>query len=341
METFSKSDRHTVVCLTPVKNEGWILERFLKCASLWADHIIIADQGSIDNSREIALQFPKVFLIENTSTEFNEPERQQLLIEAAREKIPGSRLLMALDADEIPTANFMDSPEWQTALQAPMGTVLRLPKVALRPDMSSYWVELESAPFGFVDDGSPHQGEKIHSTRVPMPDLAPSIYGHDVKVMHYQYANWERMQSKQRWYQCWEKLNRPENRPSRIYRRYHHMYNISSDQLYSIPENWFARYAEQEIDMTTIWKDKIYWWDQTVLDLIEKHGAETFRRCAMWDVDWVALSQSINPNGSSSIYQDPRAQLEKAIHKWLSKTQPIHAKYYVRFVDQMLAFFGW
>lgn len=34
--------------LTPVRNEVWILDRFLKAASFWADHIIIADQMSTD-----------------------------------------------------------------------------------------------------------------------------------------------------------------------------------------------------------------------------------------------------------------------------------------------------
>ena len=42
----SAVDKPTVVCLTPVKNEAWILDRFLKCAGLWAEHIIIADQGA-------------------------------------------------------------------------------------------------------------------------------------------------------------------------------------------------------------------------------------------------------------------------------------------------------
>ena len=34
----------TVICLTPVRNESWILERFRPGASMWADHIVIADQ---------------------------------------------------------------------------------------------------------------------------------------------------------------------------------------------------------------------------------------------------------------------------------------------------------
>ncbi|MFZ0503142.1 MAG: glycosyltransferase family 2 protein, partial [Chthoniobacterales bacterium] len=64
-------EKPLVICLTPIKDEAWILERFLKCASTWADHIIIADQQSKDGSKEIARRFPKVTLIENNSESFN------------------------------------------------------------------------------------------------------------------------------------------------------------------------------------------------------------------------------------------------------------------------------
>jgi glycosyltransferase involved in cell wall biosynthesis len=104
-------ERPTVICLTPVKNEAWVLERFLRCASVWADYIIIADQKSTDGSQEIARQFKKVILIENPSPTYNEFAREELLIEAAR-NISGPRLLVALDADEALTANFMNSVEW-------------------------------------------------------------------------------------------------------------------------------------------------------------------------------------------------------------------------------------
>ena len=39
-------NRPTLVVLTPVRNEAWILRAFLEATSLWADHIIIADQMS-------------------------------------------------------------------------------------------------------------------------------------------------------------------------------------------------------------------------------------------------------------------------------------------------------
>jgi hypothetical protein len=106
-------ERPKLICLTPVLNEAWILERFLKCTSLWADHIIIADQRSTDGSREIARRCPKVTLIDNRSEVFNEPERQQMLLAEAR-RIPGAKILLALDADEFLTANFLTSPEWET-----------------------------------------------------------------------------------------------------------------------------------------------------------------------------------------------------------------------------------
>ena len=125
--------RPLIVCLTPVKNEAWILERFLKCASLWADHIIIADQASDDGSRDIARSFKKVQLIENSANVFNEPERQKLLIEAAR-AIPGQKLLIALDADEFLTANFLGSRDWELVMRAVSGTVINFQWACVLPD---------------------------------------------------------------------------------------------------------------------------------------------------------------------------------------------------------------
>ena len=104
-------DKPLIICLTPVKNEAWILDKFIQCASLWADCIIIADQMSTDGSRDIALKYPKVRLIDNDSEAFNEPERQKLLVDAARQiHFNGQRrLLISLDADEFLTSNFQET----------------------------------------------------------------------------------------------------------------------------------------------------------------------------------------------------------------------------------------
>src|SRR5215510_5602039 len=197
-----------IICLTPIKNEGWILDRFLQCASLWADHIIVADQMSDDNSREIARSYPKVELIDNPSPTYNEVDRQKLLLNAAR-SFSGPRLLLALDADEMLTANFLTSPEWKSVLEAPMGTVFYFTWANLLPGAQSYWSPSYALPLGFMDDGSDHVGTKIHSRRIPIPSGSREIKLQDIKVLHYQYTNWERMESKHRWYQCWERRNNP------------------------------------------------------------------------------------------------------------------------------------
>lgn len=326
----------TVICLTPIKNEAWILERFLKCASLWADHIIVADQGSNDNSREIASGFQKVILIENSSSTYSEVHRQKLLIDAARQ-IPGPRLLIALDADEMLTANFNDSPEWQSVLEAPKGTVIRFEWANLMPGISSYWSPGYNLPLGFMDDGTEHVGEKIHSARIPLPASAPTLALQRIKVLHYQYTIWERMESKHRWYQCWERLNNCERTPVNIYRQYHHVHAIPSAQIQSLPDEWLRGYEKQGIDMTATYKEEMFWWDIEVLEWLDKYGPSKFRREAIWDIDWQSLSQKKSLQKKSDNYRDPRNKFERLIQsRWLPKTQKYKDKYLVSLIDGVL-----
>jgi glycosyltransferase involved in cell wall biosynthesis len=74
------------IVLMPVKNEDWILEYSLSCASLWADYIIVADQNSTDRTPEICKNFDKVIYIKNDS-QFHSGAVRRLLLEEAR-KIP-------------------------------------------------------------------------------------------------------------------------------------------------------------------------------------------------------------------------------------------------------------
>lgn len=330
-----------IICLTPVKNEAWILDRFLKCTSLWADHIIIANQSSNDGSKEIARRYPKVILIDNISQTFNEPERQKLLIDEAR-KIPGPRILMALDADEILTANFEQNPEWDTALKAPEGTVIRFELINICPDLCRYWsYPYSDFPVGFVDDEETmHEGNKIHSPRIPIPDKDTQIGIKSIKVLHFQYTNWKRMKSKHRWYQCWERINNPHRSPVEIYRQYNHMYNVPSNMIKPLPEKWLNGYIKKNIDMITIPHEEIFYWDEEILRFFDTYGVKKFRRETIWDVDWSELSKKINP-GKSTNYGDPRNCFEKNIHKWLKNSQVDVSKFHVRFIQLLLRFIGW
>ncbi len=333
-------DNPAIICLTPVKNEAGILDRFLKCASLWADYIIVADQRSDDKTREIASSYSKVILVDNPSPTYNEFERQKILLSAAR-RIPGPRLLIALDADEALTANFLCSPEWNTVLQAPVGTIIRFQWVNLLPGCTSYWLSPYDFPWGFIDDGSEHIGEKIHSPRIPLPTHAPMIALQDIKVLHYQYTHWERMKSKRRWYQCWERHNHPSRRSIPIYRQYHHMDAISQREIQHLPREWLSGYEQQGIDMTSIYREPVFWWDREVVTLLEKYGTVKFKREDIWDVDWSALAQKINSTDQPVEYCDPRSAFDKYVHRWLTKTQPIASRYDVRLIEGILGFVGW
>ena len=113
--------RPQILCLTPVKNEDWILDRFLRCSSLWADRIIILDDRSSDDSREIANSFSKVRLITNESDKGGNIPRFSALLHAAREE--GDRnILIRIDADEVISANVLSSPAWQRIYTLQRGT---------------------------------------------------------------------------------------------------------------------------------------------------------------------------------------------------------------------------
>ena len=122
-----------IVVVTPVRNEARILNRFLSVTSQFADLIIVADQNSTNGSRAIYPLFPKVVMVENPSVGFNEAERQLLLLAKARKRVPGRRLILALDADELLAADAVTRPGWQTALNAAPGTVICFEK----PDILS------------------------------------------------------------------------------------------------------------------------------------------------------------------------------------------------------------
>lgn len=328
-----------VICLTPVKNEAWILEQFLKCASLWADYIIIADQNSGDTSRRIASHFEKVIILNNHFGTYDEQQRQQLLLNAAR-RLPPPRLLIALDADEFLTPNFDISGEWQSVLKAPKGTIIKIPCAQIKPDMKHYW-RTPDGVLGYMDDGYAHSGNVIHSPRVPVPANAPEIDLKEIFVMHYQYVNWERMRSKHRWYQCWERINNPERSAIDIFRQYHHMFGIKNKELQEVPGWWFDRYSKYGIDMRTIKKEQFYWWDKEILREIGEYGAEHFSKESIWDAKWENIAYQYGYENTSK-FRDPRCFFEKMVHTFLLKTQPHSQTSGVRLIDRILKrCFGW
>lgn len=332
--------RPSIICLTPVRNEAWILERFLRCAERWADHIIVADQDSRDGSRQIAERHPKVRLIRNPGVIVEESSRQALLLDAARE-IPGPRLLLALDADEMLSANYATSPEWPTLLAAAPGTQICLERGDLYPFCQDIGVFHAPWLFGFMDDGRPHQGRFMHSPRVPQDEHGPKLFLSDIKVLHYQYTDWSRMKAKHRLYEVTESLRDPRRGAISIYRQYHHM-DAPNPWRAPIPREWFEDYERAGIDMTSSTIDGRYTFDADTLTHLQKHGPRRFAHLAIWDVDWVALAK-VHGFETPERYADPRTAWEKRVHAWLAATQAKPLALKARVVSKSLRTFfsGW
>lgn len=321
-----------IICLTPIKNEAWILDKFLKSTSLWADYIIIADQQSTDESREICKKYEKVILVHNDSPAYNESRRQQLLISEAR-KIEGPRLLITLDADEIVSPNFETSAEWNTMLNAKPGTIFEFQWANMLPDSKEIWLDLYHS-WGYMDDNSEHTGNLIHSARIPLPENHDRIKMTDIKILHFQYVDWNRMKCKHYWYQCFELINKV-NHPVDIFRKYHHMYAVDKSKIKPLPQEWIDDYRDKGIDITSVYKQSMLYWEKQVLDYMDQYGVPYFSHLDIWTVSWVEIARKWNyPNPEK--YGDPRNKWEKVINKWLIKTQIYQYCFFVRKIDTVL-----
>jgi hypothetical protein len=324
----------TILCLTPVKNESWILERFLSAASLWADHIIVADQGSSDNSAQIASQFNKVTLLRNETSEYDEFSRQQLLLNEAR-KFPEPRLLVALDADEFLVPIPGRFPRWKEILSSRPGSAFYFRWANIAPSFADYWPSDTAFPLVFMDDNSLHNGREMHSPRLPVQAATRHIHVPEMMVMHFQYVDWDRMESKHRWYQVIERVKYPSRSWIRINRKYHHTSILPQDKLTPIPSGWFEDYSAAGIILQTVTRQRHYWWDEEVLRLMLHYGPEHFAKEEIWDFDWIELAKSIAIKEPTKV-GDPRGVFHRAMHWWTRSSRQSASTLPVRVIDKLL-----
>jgi glycosyltransferase involved in cell wall biosynthesis len=319
MRKEESGDKPVVICLTPVRNEAWILARFLACTSLWADHIVVADQGSTDGSVEIAKAFPKVTLIENPSREFNEPERQKLLIAAAR-RIPGRRLLMALDADEILSANLLSHPEWDQVLAAPPGTKITARWANIYPGATEVSDGNYDLVCGMMDNGGEHHGEKIHSPRLPTAEAMATLRLQEIRLLHYNFHDPARLASKRRWYMALERRMFPEKSAVHIYDKYNFTGFHGALPRLSFRREWAEGYEKAGIEMFRLTRDllprsglPVYWYDRELAGwLSAEPGAAEFRDVPIWSSEWMTIWAEVS---EGSKVQDPRPWWLRLIHR--------------------------
>ena len=299
------SGKPSIVVLTPLKNDAWILRRFLQVTSLFADVIIVADQGSTDGGLELCREFQKVVVIDNSNRDYDEASRQELLIATARRLVPLPRILMALDSDEVLTADSMQSPDWQRMLSAAPGTAIycEKPNLFLSPGMT----ERRPLDFlaAFVDDGTTqHQAKRVHSPRVPAPPGGPELVLEGVKFLHYALVRPEAQKAKIRLYAVLENLM--ETKSAYWRRRYYWSGRVLKPlgPVQPTPREWFEGWERRGIDMTSVEDVQPYWQDLAAADLLIEHGSRRFWLDDIWRMDWKRFLAEHPRNGD--VHPPPR-----------------------------------
>lgn len=330
-------NRPALICLTPVRNEAWCLDAFLICASRWADYIIIADQNSSDGSREIALKYKKVILIDNNDAELHETNRQRLMFNEAR-KIKGPRVLVALDADEIFTANYSTTNDWKKIVNAQKGDIFQFQWANIHENLTDYDVNSYWNQWAFFDDGTnPPKDGYIHVARVPWPENSTpnEIKINDFKVMHFQHIFKERNLSKQRLYQCIIRINQPKLSAISLYRTYK---NSSVGKGEAIPDFFFKEYSDDGYNVMSLFDMSIkdFWQDRQVIEYFEIYGINYFRKLDIFEKAWI---DKVYFKYNKKI-SDPRNLFNKLLHAYLFQTNKFRKKIFIRLVDKFLKKLG-
>jgi glycosyltransferase involved in cell wall biosynthesis len=283
----------SIVVLTPAKNEEWILEKFLQTCSLFADLIIVADQQSTDNTKAIIGKFEKAVYLENTKKEYDEAYRQCLLIDKARELAPGKRLLIAIDADEIISADSISSDEWMSICSKPAGTSIYFKKPDLLPGFHNYVDYSNYFLLGFMDDGSEHTGTQFHSPRVPVGRMR---YNSDqIRFMHLALVREKIYLARQRLYSVMENINGTASLRFR-YRKYSR--KIQSFRYLTItkkiPAEWL-KFPQFSMSGDQFDDSEKNGFNRQIIEAFSAHGEKRFYFDDIWYVNYNDINQVLGP----------------------------------------------
>ena len=258
--------------MMPVRNEDWVIEHSLNCLSAFCDVILVSDQDSEDDSREICRRFPKVVLLESSQRLVCEQVRWELL-DAARD-FDGSNLLWCTDADELMSPALATRFVNTQLGDVEPGTIVECLYYHLwnRPDRycteganyAPYWKEV-----GLRDDRrmdySRERRLPLHEARVPIEGTVGRVRAENLPVLHLQWLLAERNQMKQAWYRCREWLDGEKSAAS-INAFYSVTLPGAAVSTADVPSAWIADVTlpDLSIDHVPSWQEREIrgWFDE-------------------------------------------------------------------------------
>ncbi len=328
------NSRPKIIVVTPVRNEAWVLNAFLTCTSSWADYIIIADQHSTDGSREIALKYDKVILVDNTSIEMNQAAARLLLFQEA-DKITEDKIVFALDADEFLSSDFEKTEGWKRILESNPNELFCFKWLNLYDDYchampdSGYmeWACHFSKDRCLAEDYSNCEKNAIHEMRVPClpPDKVNYIEISDIKFIHLAHLNKIRQQNKNTFYQVHTLASLTERKSAvSIFRTY----NNRSPQIHTLNKEITLKSSVSDTDARNLVKTEDigqYYIDE-IVSIFKRDGIKKYLKLNIWKNSYIKAA-GINP-------QIPL--LLNVLHWYLKKTQEISDKRIIKAIDKAL-----
>ncbi len=326
-------DTPLLIVLTPVRNEAWVLRAFLSATSLWADHIIIADQMSTDGSREIYKEFPKVRVVDNTSPYMHQAAARRLLFKETRRILNGNTnaILFALDADEILAGDFLHTKAWKTLLSSEPNDCFEWRWMTLkRGDATKYF--LSSALYwgvhvsdtlwnGYFPDNN------IHEWRLPWPDSCHSEQElDDLFSIHFAQLNTLRQQNKVRFYQVSSLQDTKRYNAITLYRQYHTNQPVKYQPLHADAFSYYEQNGINILDLIDR-QDEGQHYTNEIKACFDKNGIEKYAVLDIWDNNWCMRNQVIPPQ---------RTLKQKILLWYLRKTNTHTRSHVVRITDKIL-----
>ncbi|NCN21944.1 glycosyltransferase family 2 protein [Candidatus Falkowbacteria bacterium] len=275
-----------IIVLLPVKNEAHVLDFYLKNASFFCDHIIIADQMSTDDSREIYKKYPKTIVIDNKREGHSNEVRWDLLKEAR--KLGDNNLLIALDADEyIPNdlfKKFLNTEDFSigNSFSFPWIQVWRNPEIY---NVSKDWKDDYKA-IAWVDDGkSDYEKIKVindHTNRIPEPFLNKTKKIDYTPNIHLAFLFWKRQEIKRVWYKCTE-LIAGKRSARRINEAYYLILDKNNKKLASVKKEWIKGYKDDLLALQKSENDKTKL--KEIYNFFDTYTIEFFEPLEIWHLE--------------------------------------------------------
>lgn len=237
-----------IVGLMMIRNEDWILNYSLPIALEWVDSLVVLDHLSTDTTAAILDQAEIDYLgrirrLASSARDFPEMNLRQWTLDVGRE-IGGTHFAV-IDGDEAITANLKGEIRDMFAALKPLQT-LNLKMVPAWHDPGTYRVDncvwtRATINIGWHDTQqaawTATNGYHLHS-RMPFKvkkSYEPKIDG---GVVHFQFADHERLKWKHRWYKLHEAVVYPDRDLAVIDKNYDQALDEKGLKLKLMPQEW-------------------------------------------------------------------------------------------------------